>query len=74
MTVDPTMEAEGALLGDIGFGGVGNAAIDALTGRQVMYSRHVHAEAAEASVGARLWGLDRRTEDEKDGRRYRAYS
>ena len=46
MTVDPKMEANGAILGNIIFGGIGGAAIDALTGRLVMNSRHVHAEAA----------------------------
>lgn len=46
MTVDPKMEANGAVLGNIIFGGIGGAAIDALTGRLVMNSRHVHAEQA----------------------------
>lgn len=46
MAVDPKMEANGAVLGNIIFGGVGGAAIDALTGRLVMNSRHVHAEEA----------------------------
>lgn len=45
LTVDPKMEANGAVLGNIIFGGVGGAVIDAMTGRLVMNSRHVHAEA-----------------------------
>lgn len=52
MTVDPKMEANGAVLGNIIFGGVGGAAIDALTGRLVMNSRHVHAEAAPLTPAA----------------------
>ncbi|MNQ92070.1 hypothetical protein D3C85_1074780 [compost metagenome] len=52
MTVDPKMEANGAVLGNIIFGGIGGAAIDALTGRLVMNSRHVHAEAAPAPMAA----------------------
>lgn len=44
MIVDPRMEANGVFLGNIIFGGIGGAAIDALTGRLVMNSRHVHAE------------------------------
>lgn len=47
MTVDPKMQANGAVLGNIIFGGIGGAAIDAMTGRLVMNSRHVHAELAE---------------------------
>lgn len=47
LTVDPKMEANGNVVGNIIFGGVGGAAIDALTGRLVMNSRHVHAEAAD---------------------------
>ena len=50
LTVDPRMEANGAILGNIIFGGIGGAAIDALTGRLVMNSRHVHAEAAPLTV------------------------
>lgn len=46
MSVDPKMQANGVVLGNIIFGGIGGAAIDALTGRLVMNSRHVHAEAA----------------------------
>lgn len=44
LVVDPRMQASGAILGNIIFGGVGGAAIDALTGRLVVNSRHVHAE------------------------------
>ena len=51
MMVDPEMEANGVALGSIIFGGSGDAAIDAMTGRQVMYSRHVHAAAAELLLG-----------------------
>ncbi len=52
MAVDPKMEANGAVLGNIIFGGIGGAAIDALTGRLVMNSRHVHAEATPREAGA----------------------
>lgn len=52
MTVDPKMEANGAILGNIIFGGIGGAAIDALTGRLVMNARHVHAEPTPVVAGA----------------------
>lgn len=47
MLVDPRMEANGAVLGNVIFGGIGETAIYILTGRLVMNSRHVHAAAAD---------------------------
>ena len=49
MKVDPAMQANGAILGNILFGGVAGAAVDALTGRLVVNGRHIHAEQSEAT-------------------------
>lgn len=45
MTVDPRMEANGAILGNIIVGGGIGALVDIASGRLVVNSRHVHAVA-----------------------------
>lgn len=45
LTADPGMEANGAVLGNIIFGGGIGALVDIASGRLVVNSRHVHAEA-----------------------------
>lgn len=46
MVVDPKMQVSGAIVGNVIFGGLGGALIDVATGRLVVNSRHVHAEAS----------------------------
>ncbi len=45
LVVDPRMKTSGNILGNVIFGGIGGAIIDAATGRLVVNARHVHAEA-----------------------------
>lgn len=44
MVVDPRMQANGAVLGNIIFGGGVGAVIDAASGRLVTNSGHIHAD------------------------------
>jgi hypothetical protein len=44
MSVDPRMRGNGAVLGNVIFGGGVGALVDAATGRLVMNDRHIHAE------------------------------
>ena len=40
------LKVSGAIVGNVIFGGLGGALIDVATGRLVVNSRHVHAEAS----------------------------
>lgn len=49
MTVDPKMQANGTILGNVLLGGPVGAVVDAATGRLAVNSRHVHAEVPAES-------------------------